>query len=186
MGKALIFSAPSGSGKTTIVRHLLTVFPTLAFSISATSRPPRGEEQEGVDYYFMTPGAFQQKIAQHDFLEWEEVYAGNYYGTTRSEAERIWEKGHVMVCDIDVKGGLRLKEKLGADALSVFIQPPSAEALRERLQKRSTDSPAAIACRLEKAAEELSYAGQFDKIIVNDVLETACREAEAIVRAFIG
>ncbi len=186
MGKALILSAPSGSGKTTIVQYLLEKFPSLAFSISAASRAPRGKEQDGKDYYFMSPEAFREKIAQGDFLEWEEVYAGSYYGTTKSEANRIWEKGRVMVCDIDVKGGLALKKKLGKEALALFIQPPSVAALEERLKARATDSAEAIAKRIAKAEEELAYAPQFDEVIVNDVLENACKEAEKIVADFIG
>ncbi|MDR0667740.1 MAG: guanylate kinase [Prevotellaceae bacterium] len=185
MKKVLIFSAPSGSGKTTIVRHLLAQFPTLTFSVSATSRAPRGDEQEGVDYYFVTPDTFREKITRNEFLEWEEVYTGHFYGTPNDEAERAWAKGQILVCDVDVKGGLRIKEKLGAQALSVFIQPPSMDALRERLQRRSTDSPEAIARRLQKAAEELACAPLFDKIIVNRHLHEALNEAEKIVRAFV-
>jgi guanylate kinase len=185
MNKVLIFSAPSGSGKTTIVRHLLALFPALEFSVSVTSRAPRGNEQHGVDYWFVTPDVFREKITRNEFLEWEEVYAGHFYGTPNAEAERVWAKEHVLVCDIDVKGGLRMKEKLGARALSVFIQPPSIEALRERLQCRCTDSPEAIERRLQKAAEELEYAPLFDKIIINHSLHEALREAERIVRKFL-
>ena len=185
MNKVLIFSAPSGSGKTTIVHHLLKIFPQLEFSISATNRAPRGEEKNGVDYYFLSTEEFQKKIAQNEFLEWENVYAEKYYGTPKSEAERIWEKNHVMVCDIDVKGGVNIKKIVGEQALAIFIQPPSVEVLRERLTTRSTDSPEAIECRVQKAQEELSYASQFDVIIMNDNLENALREAEQIVRAFI-
>jgi len=185
MNKVLIFSAPSGSGKTTIVHHLLKIFPQLEFSISATNRAPRGEEKNGVDYYFLSTEEFQKKIAQNEFLEWENVYAEKYYGTPKSEAERIWAKNHVMVCDIDVKGGVNIKKIVGEQALAIFIQPPSVEVLRERLTTRSTDSPEAIECRVQKAQEELSYASQFDVIIMNDNLENALREAEQIVRAFI-
>ncbi|MDR1681325.1 MAG: guanylate kinase [Prevotellaceae bacterium] len=185
MKKVLIFSAPSGSGKTTIVRHLLARFEALEFSVSATSRAPRGDEQHGVDYWFVPPGLFREKIARNEFLEWEEVYAGHFYGTPNAEAERVWDKGHVLVCDIDVKGGLRIKEKLGAQALSVFIRPPSIEALRERLLRRGTDTPEAIERRLQKAEEELACAPLFDKIIVNHHLPEALNDAEAIVRAFI-
>jgi guanylate kinase len=184
-GRALLFSAPSGSGKTTIVRHLLAQFPLLEFSISATSRAPRGNEQDGVDYYFMPPDVFREKIARGELLEWEEVYAGNYYGTPKSEVDRVWQKGHVLVCDIDVKGGLKVKRALGAQALAIFIQPPSIDTLRERLQNRSTDSPEAIERRIQKAEEELSYAPQFDKIIVNDSLERALKEAETTVQDFM-
>ncbi|MDR1406084.1 MAG: guanylate kinase [Prevotellaceae bacterium] len=184
-GAVLIFSAPSGAGKTTIVHHLLEKFPELAFSISATSRAPRGNEKDGVDYYFMTPETFREKIARHEFLEWEEVYAGNYYGTTKREAGRIWEKGQVLVCDVDVKGGLNIKKALGSRALAIFVQPPSMDALRERLQNRSTDSPASIERRLQKAEEELSHAPQFDKIIINDNLEAALKEAEKLINEFL-
>ncbi|MDR3132825.1 MAG: guanylate kinase [Prevotellaceae bacterium] len=184
-GRALIFSAPSGAGKTTIVRSLLEKFPALEFSISATSRAPRGNEKDGVDYYFMTPEAFREKIVRNEFLEWEEVYAGNYYGTTKSEAGRVWEKGRVLVCDVDVKGGLNIKKALGNRALAVFVQPPSMESLRERLQNRSTDAPEAIERRLQKAAAELSHAPHFDKIIVNDHLEKALTEAEKLVTEFL-
>jgi len=185
MNKVLIFSAPSGSGKTTIVHHLLKIFPQLEFSISATNRAPRGEEKNGVDYYFLSTEEFQKKIAQNEFLEWENVYAEKYYGTPKSEVERIWKKNHVMVCDIDVKGGVNIKKIVGEQALAIFIQPPSVEVLRERLTTRSTDSPEAIECRVQKAQEELSYASQFDVIIMNDNLENALREAEQIVREFI-
>jgi guanylate kinase len=184
-GFALIFSAPSGSGKTTIVRQLLEKFPILEFSISATSRALRGNERDGVDYYFISSGQFREKIAREEFMEWEEVYAGNYYGTPRSEAERIWKKGHVLVCDIDVKGGMNIKKALGGNALSIFIQPPSIEVLRQRLYLRSTDSPEAIERRIQKAEEELGYAPQFDKIIVNDTLAKALQEAENAVRDFL-
>jgi guanylate kinase len=184
-GLALIFSAPSGSGKTTIARHLLEKFPALAFSISATSRAPRGNEKDGVDYYFIPPALFREKIARGEFLEWEEVYAGNFYGTLKSEAGRVWEKGQALVCDVDVKGGLNIKKALGNQALAVFVQPPSMEVLRERLQNRGTESPEAMARRLQKAAEELAFAPQFDKIIVNDNLDRAQEEAEKLVAEFL-
>ncbi|MDR0581971.1 MAG: guanylate kinase [Prevotellaceae bacterium] len=184
-GKVLIFSAPSGAGKTTIVHHLLGKFPALEFSISATSRAPRGNEKDGMDYYFMTPEAFREKIARNEFLEWEEVYAGNYYGTTKSEAERVWGKGRVLLCDVDVKGGLNIKRTLGNRALAVFVQPPSVDVLRERLQNRNTDTPEAIERRLRKAKEELSCAPQFDKIIINDHLEKTLKEAETLVAEFL-
>lgn len=144
MGKVLIFSAPSGSGKTTIVRHLLERYPTLEFSISATSRAPRGEERNGVDYYFMSNDDFAQRAAQDEFIEWEEVYAGTCYGTLRAEIERIWDRGNVVVFDVDVKGGVNLKQLFGEQALSIFIMPPSIESLRERLVGRATDSPEQI------------------------------------------
>ncbi len=185
MNKILILSAPSGSGKTTITHHLLKKFPQLEFSISATTRTPRGMEKDGIDYYFLTPEAFREKIARGEMLEWEEVYPEKYYGTPRSEVERIWSKGHIMVCDIDVKGGVNVKKIFGEQALAVFIQPPSIEELQKRLQCRGTDSADAITCRVDKAREELSYASQFDVVLVNDVLEKALLEAEKIVEVFI-
>jgi guanylate kinase len=185
MGLALIFSAPSGAGKTTIVRHLLDKFPVLEFSISATSRAPRGNEKDGVDYYFITPEVFREKIDRNEFLEWEEVYAGNYYGTPQSEAERVWKQGRILVCDVDVKGGLNIKKALGSRALAVFVQPPSIGVLRERLHNRSTDSPEAIERRLRKAEDELACAAQFDTIIVNNRLETTLDAAEKLVAEFL-
>ena len=184
-GKLIVFSAPSGSGKSTIIRYLLDKGLPLRFSISATSRAPRGEEQDGREYYFLTPEAFRQKIAAGEFLEYEEVYRDQFYGTLRSEIERIQASGNTVVLDVDVVGGSRIKEQYGAEALSVFIRPPSIEALRERLEKRATDTPEVIERRLEKAAYELSFAPRFDRIIVNDDLEQAQREALGIVMDFI-
>lgn len=182
--KVIIFSAPSGAGKSTIVKHLLGKYPFLEFSISATSRLPRGEEKDGVDYYFFTKEEFKQKIEKDEFVEYEEVYAGSYYGTLKSEVERIWAKGHIILFDIDVKGGINIKRLYGSHALAVFIRPPSVETLKERLVLRGTDSPQAIERRVAKAEEELEYAGMFDRIIVNDSLECALREAEIIVERF--
>ena len=173
--KVIIFSAPSGAGKSTIVKHLLGKYPFLEFSISATSRLPRGEEKDGVDYYFFTKEEFKQKIEKDEFVEYEEVYAGSYYGTLKSEVERIWAKGHIILFDIDVKGGINIKRLYGSHALAVFIRPPSVETLKERLVLRGTDSPQAIERRVAKAEEELEYAGMFDRIIVNDSLECALR-----------
>ncbi len=182
--KVIIFSAPSGAGKSTIVGHLLKKFPFLEFSISATSRKPRGEEVDGVHYYFFTTDQFESKIKNGEFVEYEEVYAGSYYGTLRSEVKRIWDKGHIIVFDIDVKGGVNLKKLYNENAMAVFIQPPTVETLRERLVSRGTDSPEAIEKRVAKAAEELTYAEHFDKIIINDNLNEALAEAEQIVEAF--
>lgn len=182
--KVIIFSAPSGAGKSTIVRHLLEKFPYLEFSVSATSRKPRGSEKNGTDYYFFTKEEFEQKIKNGEFVEYEEVYAGSYYGTLHSEVERIWNKGNIILFDIDVKGGINLKRLYGGHALAIFIQPPSIEALRERLVTRGTDSPEAIEKRVAKASEELGFAGCFDRIIVNDNLESAFREAEEAVESF--
>ncbi len=185
MNKVLIFSAPSGAGKSTVVAHLLKVFPNLEFSISATSRLPRGQEEDGVHYHFLSPDEFRQKIDSDDFIEWEEVYQGTHYGTLRSEVERIWAKGNVVVFDIDVVGGVNLKKIFGDKALSIFVQPPSIEELRRRLVSRATDSAEAIEKRVGKAASEIEFAPKFDTILINDKLELALSECESIVRDFI-
>lgn len=185
-GKIIIFSAPSGAGKSTLIGHLLERFPQLEFSISATSRAPRGSEVNGKEYYFLSNEEFKNKVAAGEFVEWEEVYAGTCYGTLRSELERIWNKGHVIVFDVDVKGGVNLKKIFGDDALSIFIMPPSVEELRRRLEKRGTDAPETIAKRVAKAEEEITYAPLFDKIVVNDSLETAIADAIRITESFIG
>jgi guanylate kinase len=185
-GKLIIFSAPSGSGKTTIVRHLLKTFPDkLEFSISATSRPKRGVEENGKDYYYLTVEEFKQKIDNKEFLEWEEVYAGTHYGTLRSEVDRIWAKGKHVIFDIDVEGGLNLKKQFGEQALAVFVMPPSIKILEERLNSRSTDSPESIARRVEKAEKELKTADLFDVFILNEVLEEAFIKAEKLISEFI-
>lgn len=185
-GKMIIFSAPSGSGKTTIVRHLLSKFPDqIEFSISATSRAKRGVEENGKDYYYFTHEEFKQKIANKEFLEWEEVYAGAYYGTLRSEVERIWAKGKAVIFDIDVEGGLNLKNQFKENALAVFVMPPSIKILEERLNSRSTDSPESIARRVAKAEKELKTAELFDCFILNEVLEEAFVKAEAVVSNFL-
>lgn len=185
MGKVLIFSAPSGSGKTTIVKHLLKRFPELEFSISATSRAPRGEERDGVDYYFMDRAEFMTRVEEGEFLEWEEVYAGTCYGTLRAEIDRIWDRGHVVVFDVDVVGGLNIKKLFGDQALSIFIMPPSVEVLRARLEGRGTDAPEAIERRLAKAEQEIAYAERFDRVIINDDLEMAYEEATRVVGDFL-
>lgn len=185
-GKIIIFSAPSGAGKSTLIGHLLKRFPQLEFSISATSRAPRGSEVNGKEYYFLSNEEFKNKVAAGEFVEWEEVYAGTCYGTLRSELKRIWDKGHVIVFDVDVKGGVNLKKIFGADALSIFIMPPSVEELRRRLEKRGTDAPETIAKRVAKAEEEITYAPLFDKIVINDSLETAIADAIRITESFIG
>ena len=184
-GKALIFSAPSGSGKSTIVHHILDKYPDMEFSVSATSRSPRGEEKDGVDYYFLSEEEFRARIAENGFVEHEEVYPGRFYGTLKSEIKRIWDAGHVVIFDVDVKGGVNLKKYFGKDALSVFIQAPSVEVLKERLVKRGTDSPEDIEKRVAKAAEEMTYAPQFDHILINDDLQQAFEEAEALVSHFL-
>lgn len=173
MGKVIIFSAPSGSGKTTIVRRLLERFPQLEFSVSATSRAPRGTERDGVDYYFLSQEEFMRAVSENRFVEWEEVYRGTCYGTLRSEVERIWNKGHVIVFDVDVIGGINLKRIFGRDACSVFVMPPSIEELRRRLEGRGTDAPEVIERRIAKAEFELTKADQFDHIVVNDCLDEA-------------
>ncbi len=182
--KVIIFSAPSGAGKSTIVGHLLKKFPFLEFSVSATSRKPRGAEVDGKDYYFFSTDQFERKIANGEFVEYEEVYAGSYYGTLRSEVQRIWDKGNIIIFDIDVKGGVNLKKLYAANALAIFIQPPSVEELRNRLVGRGTDTPEAIERRVAKAEEELTYADKFDTVIVNDNLEQALAQAEQIVEDF--
>ena len=184
-GKLIIFSAPSGAGKTTIVQHLLEQDLNLEFSISATSRGMRHTETDGKDYYFLTPEEFRSKIDNHEFLEWEEVYAGTYYGTLKSEVERIRSNGQNVIFDVDVVGGCNIKKFYGDDALAVFIQPPSIEELRKRLISRSTDSSEVIEKRVAKAEYELTFANQFDRIIVNEHLETAFDEAEKCIREFI-
>lgn len=186
MGKVIIFSAPSGAGKSTIVNSLLGKDLGLEFSISATCRQPRGKEQHGKEYYFFTQEEFKKRIAEGQFLEWEEVYPGCFYGTLLSEVERIWAEGKTVLFDVDVKGGVNIKKKFGAQALSVFIQPPSLEELRRRLIGRATDAPEKIEERLAKAAYEIGFAGQFDTVIVNDRLEIAEAEAEQKVREFLG
>lgn len=184
--KVIIFSAPSGAGKSTIVGHLLKKYPFLEFSISATSRPPRGSERNGIEYYFFTEQQFRDLISQDAFVEYEEVYPGSFYGTLRSEVERIWKKGHVILFDIDVKGGVNLKRIFGDSAMSVFIKPPSVEELRKRLQGRGTDSEEAIERRVAKATEELGYESRFDKVLENDCLEETLSQADSLIEKFTG
>ena len=185
--KVIIFSAPSGAGKSTVVNHLLGLYPELEFSISATSRAPRGQEQHGVEYYFYSSDEFRSMIAEDKFVEYEEVYSGSFYGTLRSEVERIWAKGHAIVFDIDVQGGVNLKRIFGEQALSIFIQAPSVEILRERLVGRGTDTEEAIEKRVAKAASEMEFAsGKFDYTLINDDLQTALAEAENFVKGFLG
>jgi len=171
--RSIVISAPSGAGKSTIVGALLAKFPQLAFSISACSRPPRGQEQNGVHYYFLQPEQFKQKIEEGAFFEWEEVYTGMYYGTLQAELERIWSAGKVVVFDVDVIGGIKIKQKLQDAALSIFIHPPSIAVLEERLRKRQTDSEEKIQLRIAKAAEEMSHSSAFDHVVVNDDLTVA-------------
>lgn len=185
-GKAILFSAPSGCGKTTIIKRLMQHFDCFDFSISATSRRPRAGETHGEDYYFMTNEEFAQHVAADDFLEWEEVYEGTRYGTLKSEPERIWNNGKVIVFDVDVNGGKNLKRYFGDAALSIFVMPPSVEVLEQRLRSRGTDSEESIARRLERSARELQESGNFDVTIVNDDLDTAVAEARRVIEQFLG
>ncbi len=184
-GKLIIFSAPSGAGKTTIVKHLLQKYPSLSFSISATTREARGDEQHEKDYYFISKESFLHKVAHQEFVEFEEVYNGTFYGTLRSEIQRIWNEGKHVIFDIDVEGGLRLKRKYEENALAIFVQPPSLEVLKERLTGRGTDSESKLKERFIKAEKELKYADKFDVILKNYDLETACSEAEQLISNFI-
>lgn len=187
MGKLIIFSAPSGSGKSTIINYLLEEHPELklAFSISATSRPPRGKEQHGVEYFFLSPEEFRQRIDKGEFLEYEEVYPGRFYGTLKAQVEKQSEEGQNVLFDVDVKGGVNIKQYYGNRALSLFIQPPSIEELRSRLEKRGTETPEVINDRIARAEFELSFAPQFDKVVVNDDLEVAKAETLQIIKDFI-
>lgn len=184
-GKLVVFSAPSGSGKTTLVHHLLQQGLPIGFSISATSRLPRGKEKDGVDYFFMSENSFREKIAENAFLEYEEVYEGTFYGTLRSEVDRLWKTGKTVLFDIDVVGGLNVKRQYPDQCLALFIQPPSLSELEKRLRGRGTDNEKKIKERLTKATKELDLANQFDKVIVNDDLETAKEEVGKAVHDFL-
>ncbi len=186
--KLIIFSAPSGSGKSTILNWLMAEHPelSLAFSISCTSRPPRGTERDGVEYFFITPEEFRRRIAAGEFLEYEEVYQDRFYGTLKSQVERQSEAGQNVVFDVDVKGGCAIKQFYGSRALSIFIQPPSVDALRRRLVNRGTDAPEVIEQRLRRAEFELSFAGKFDRVVVNDDLDKAKEDTLAVVSGFLG
>ena len=185
-GKAIIFSAPSGSGKTTIVKHLLQKFPPLGFSISACTRDKRGRaEQDGKDYYFLTPDEFKEKIDNNQFIEWEEVYEGNFYGTLKEEIQRIWDDGRHVIFDVDVKGGLKLKKYFGDKGLAIFVQVPSLDDLAVRLRDRGTESEASLSGRLYKAKFEMGFKDKFDVILVNNDLQTSYMEAEKLVSGFI-
>lgn len=184
-GKAMIFCAPSGSGKTTIVKHLLETNSDLGFSISASTRDKRGRtEQNGKDYYFLSPEDFKQKIDNNEFIEWEEVYAGNFYGTLKSEIERIWNEGRNVIFDVDVKGGLNLKKYFGDKALAVFVKVPSLEVLQSRLSDRGTESPQSLSQRLFKAKFEMSFQDKFDVVLVNEHLDTSLKEAQRLYDEF--
>lgn len=183
--KMIILSAPSGSGKSTIIQYLLQKGFPLEFSISATTRAPRGTEKNGVEYYFYSVDEFKQKIQNDEFVEFEEVYENRFYGTLKSECDRIWSKGNVIVFDVDVAGGMRLKKLFGDKALSLFIQAPSVDVLRQRLLGRGTDSNEEIQKRIDKAAYEMQFANKFDKIVVNDELTKACSDAERLLTEFL-
>ncbi|MFI5148119.1 MAG: guanylate kinase [Bacteroidia bacterium] len=185
-GKLIIFSAPSGAGKTTIVHHLLDTFPDwLEFSVSACSREKRKDETEGVDYYFLSLDEFKHRISMDEFVEWEEVYTNNFYGTLKVEIERIWRKGKHVIFDVDVNGGLNLKNIFREKALAVFVMPPSIESLEERLKKRETETPESIKRRIDKAQMEIDKSVAFDKLVHNDTLEHAFAEAESLIREFL-
>lgn len=184
-GKAIIFSAPSGSGKTTIVQHLLKHNSDLGFSISASTRDKRGrKESNGVDYYFLSPEEFKQKIDNNEFIEWEEVYAGNFYGTLKSEIERIWSEGKNVIFDVDVKGGINLKKYFGDQALSIFVKVPSLEILKQRLNERGTETEESLSRRIFKAKFEMTFQDKFDVVLLNNDLETATKDAQKLYRDF--
>jgi guanylate kinase len=185
LNKIIIITAPSGAGKTSITRYLMKTFPQLAFSISAATRNPRGSEKNGVDYHFIGTGEFKDKIQHNEFVEWEMVYEGKYYGTLKAELERIWNENKIPVLDIDVKGAIHVQQQYPQSSLSLFIQTPSVEELKKRLESRGTETPESLAARINKAAYELSFKDQFNKRIINDDLQRACNEAEAIVADFI-
>lgn len=184
--KLIIIAAPSGSGKTSVTRHLLNVLPDqLAFSISAATRPPRNYEKNMIDYYFITTGEFKKAIQRDEFVEWEMVYEGKYYGTLKSELQRIWELHKAPLLDVDVQGGIHIQQLYPQNSLSLFIEPPSIEELKRRLEARGTETPESLQARINKASIELSFKHQFNRIIINDKLERACAEAEKIVREFL-
>lgn len=183
--KIILVTAPSGSGKTSIVSHLMGRFPQLAFSVSATTRPPRDYEVEGKDYYFLSEEAFREKIHRKDFLEWEMVYEGKYYGTLKSEMHRIWSLGKVPILDLDVQGAIHVQQQYPVNTISIFIQPPSREELKKRLQSRGSESLESLRARLDKSSYELTFKNHFQNIIVNNELENACKEAADIVGRFL-
>ncbi len=183
--KIIIITAPSGAGKTSITKHLMQHFPQLAFSVSAATRQARGTEKDGVDYHFLSMDDFKQKIQRNEFIEWEMVYEGKYYGTLKSELEKIWQQNKIPVLDIDVKGAIHVQQQFPQTSLSLFIEPPSVSELQKRLQSRGTETAESIAARVNKAAYELSFKDHFNKLVVNDNLQKACIEAEMIVFGFI-
>ena len=184
--KVIILAAPSGAGKTTITKYLLERFPRLSFSISATTRAPRGAEQDGVEYHFLSLAKFEGLIYQNEFLEYEQVYEGVYYGTLKSELKRIWDLGKVPVLDIDVKGAINVQQELGDKSLSIFIMPPSVDALKQRLLNRQTETTESIQTRIDKAEYEISFSNQFNAIVKNEILEIACNETANLLIEFLG
>lgn len=184
--KIIIITAPSGAGKTSITHYLLNKYPQLAFSVSAATRQPRGAEKNGVDYYFISAEDFQQKIKENAFIEWEMVYEGKYYGTLKSEIERIWKEGKTPMLDIDVKGAIHVQQQFAKNSLSIFIEPPSVDELKRRLESRGTETSENIATRLNKASYEISFKHHFNIVIVNDELEKACSKAEEVIQNFLG
>lgn len=183
--KIILVTAPSGSGKTSLVKHLMKKFPQLAFSVSATNRPPRDDEKNGVDYYFISEKEFKEKIHHKEFLEWEMVYEGRYYGTLKSEMERIWALHKVPVLDIDVQGAIHVQQQYPVNTMSIFLQAPSAEELRKRLQSRGSETKASLSARVNKSAYEMTFKKHFENVIVNNDFDTACHDAEKIVAAFL-
>ncbi len=183
--KMIVITAPSGAGKTSIIRHLMSVFPQLKFSISAATRKPRADEKDGADYYFISPESFQEKILNDEFVEWEMVYEGKYYGTLKSELRRMWSKELIPVLDIDVQGTIHVQKEYPVNSLFIFIKPPSIDELQRRLESRGSEDKESLHARISKAAYELSFVNQFDHVIENKDFETACKEAEEIVKTFI-
>lgn len=184
--KIIIITAPSGAGKTSITHYLLDKYPNLSFSISAATRKPRGKEQDGVDYYFISEAEFRNKIDENAFVEWEIVYEGKYYGTLKAELERIWNQGKTPVLDIDVKGAIHVQQQFAGDCLSIFIEPPSIDELKKRLSGRGSETPESLATRINKASYEISFKDHFNLTIVNDELSKACEEAEKAILQFLG
>ncbi len=184
--KIIIITAPSGAGKTSITRYLLNKYPLLSFSISAATRKPRAGEEDGVQYHFMSEQAFKDKIDADAFVEWEMVYEGNYYGTLKTELERIWQLGKTPVLDIDVKGAIHIQQQFGKNCLSIFIEPPSVEELKKRLESRGSETAESLATRINKASYEISFSHQFNKTIINKDLEIACAETEQLIKEFLG
>ena len=183
--KIILVTAPSGSGKTSIVRNMMKIFPNLAFSVSATTRPPRATEHEGKDYYFISTEAFKEKIHQKEFLEWEMVYEGKYYGTLKTEMSRIWSMGNVPVLDIDVQGAIHVQQQYPVNTLAIFIQAPSSEELKRRLQSRGSETAESLQARLDKSSYEMTFKNHFEHIVVNSDFEMACKETEEIIGAFL-